>query len=371
MSTALDDARDLFDLVDTEARATEGEALSPAAVDALVEAGLHSVMVPAEIGGRADSLTECLDVFAEIARADGSTGWCLMATASAAAYFAAYCDDSLVDRMFGDGVPWVAGQFAPNGVARPTEGGWLVQGSYQFGSGLAHAAWAGAGVLTEVPEGENPDYLFGVVPVDQAGITGNWDVLGLEHTASWDYRLDDVFLAEDATFDFFGFRRRRGPAWLDLGVMPLTAAGHAGWALGVARRALDEVAALAHTKKRMTAATSMADSERFLHDLGHLESRYRAAEAWVRDTFARAEQAAMHGGADERDALLTRQATVFLTQEAGDLIRQLYLHAGTTGLRAGPLQQCFRDIHAGTQHAFASPAATIELGRALVADAAP
>ena len=42
---------------------------------------------------------------------------------------------------------------------------------------------------------------------------------------------------------------------------------------------------------------------------------------------------------------------------------------GTSGLRNGPLQRCFRDIHAGTQHFFASPAATLDLGRDLMASA--
>jgi hypothetical protein len=50
------------------------------------------------------------------------------------------------------------------------------------------------------------------------------------------------------------------------------------------------------------------------------------------------------------------------------VIRRAYLLAGTDALRAGPLQTCFRDIHAGTQHFFAGDLASIELGRSLLAD---
>ena len=40
-------------------------------------------------------------------------------------------------------------------------------------------------------------------------------------------------------------------------------------------------------------------------------------------------------------------------------------------LRAGPLQRCFRDIHAGSQHFFASPASTLDFARdSMAADAA-
>jgi hypothetical protein len=58
-----------------------------------------------------------------------------------------------------------------------------------------------------------------------------------------------------------------------------------------------------------------------------------------------------------------RQATVHVTQEGADIVRQAYLLAGTTALRDGPLQRCFRDIHAGSQHFFASPASTLDYAR--------
>jgi alkylation response protein AidB-like acyl-CoA dehydrogenase len=61
-----------------------------------------------------------------------------------------------------------------------------------------------------------------------------------------------------------------------------------------------------------------------------------------------------------------RQATVHVTQEGADIVRQAYLLAGTTALRDGPLQRCFRDIHAGSQHFFASPASTLDYARDLV-----
>ena len=52
------------------------------------------------------------------------------------------------------------------------------------------------------------------------------------------------------------------------------------------------------------------------------------------------------------------------------LATKAYLLAGTTSLRAGPLQRCFRDIHAASQHFFAGPASTLEFGRGLMENAA-
>jgi len=365
-------ARELYATIDANA-AKSGDAPVPAeTVQALRRAGLFGAMTPRELGGAELPLLDSIDVFAEVARADGSAGWCLMAGASAAAYFGAYGGDAFTEKMFADGVPLVAGQFAPNGTGVPEPGGYRVNGSYQFGSGLHYAEWVGAGFLVQPPEGSDAParYLFGVVPKDRVELRGNWDVLGLGATASWDYGIRDVLVPEDATFLFAAPTRRRGGRIYELGVIAQTAAGHAAFAVGVTRRALDELRALAQTKVRMGAGAFLKDDERFLHALGSLESRFRAAGAWVREAFGRMERTVLETGRlDPAENNEARQATVHVTQEGADIVRQAFLLAGTTALRKGPLQRCFRDIHAGSQHFFASPASTLDYARDLMAAA--
>lgn len=369
MTVALDSARDLFDTVDSNARDAGSEPVPQATVDALVGAGLHAVASPVEVGGTELSLVDQIDVYAEVARADGSAGWCLMANAVTSAFFGAWAGDEFVDRVFAEGVPLAAGQFAPNGVAVPDDGGYRVTGDYQFGSGVRHSAWVGAGTLTEPEDGSDPQMLFVLMPADEVELAGNWDVLGLESTASWDYAVRDVWVPEEATFDFFAPVRRRGGPVFELGVLCLTAAGHAGFALGVCRRVLDELVAVARDKHRMGAATPLRESERFLVELATAESRYRSAAAWVQEAFAEV-QAPVEQGREVDPGLVNvaRQATVFATRECADVARQAYQLAGTTALREGPIQQGFRDLHAGMQHFFASPAASVDMGRDLLAD---
>jgi alkylation response protein AidB-like acyl-CoA dehydrogenase len=195
-------------------------------------------------------------------------------------------------------------------------------------------------------------------------------VLGLVATASWDYGVRDAFVPEGATFLFAAPTRRRGGPGYELGVMAQTAAGHAGFALGVTRRALDELIAIARTKVRMGAGAFLKDDPRFLHTLGTLESRYRSARAWVHEAFACIERTVTETGRlDLRQNNEVRQATVHVSQVGADIVREAYLAAGTTALRDGPLQRCFRDIHAGSQHFFASPASTLEHARDLLAAA--
>ncbi len=369
----LEVAKELRPQLEAALEGHEDGPLPEAAVDALNQADLFKLMMPKEIGGLEAPLDECLDVFAEVSHADGSAGWCLMASCAATGFFGAYGGDDLIAEMVTDGqAPIAAGQFAPVGSAVPTEGGYDISGQYQFGSGINHAQWVGAGLLTAVEEGQNPDFLLALFPKDNATVTGNWDVLGLEGTASYDYHVDGLFVPDDATFNFFTADRKRGGPVYDLGVLVLTAAGHAGFAIGVIRRALDELrdkAAGAH--KRMAARSTLADSERFVYDLAVLESRFRSAEYWVRDAYGRAEASLNNTGELDLTAMMeARQATTFITQEGADIVHKAYLHAGTMGLREGVLNRCFRDIHAGSQHAVVSPGSTEDFGKHLI-DTAP
>lgn len=365
-------ARDLFGTISSNAERA-GDAPVPAeTVRELRSAGLFGVMAPRVVGGAELPIVDSIDVFSEVARADGSAGWCLMAGASAAGYFGAYAAEDFVEKMFADGIPLVAGQFAPNGTGVEQDAGYRLNGDYQFGSGFHYADWIGAGFLVHPTEGSDdpPRYLFGVIPRKDVEEKGNWDVLGLGGTASYDYAVRDAWIPDGATFLFAAPTRRRGGPVYELGVIAQTAAGHTGFAIGVVRRALDELAAIARTKTRMGSGSFLKDSDRFQHALGTLESRHRSASAWARDAFGRLERAAADTGAI--DLALNneiRQATVHVTQEGADIVREAYLLSGTTGLRDGPLQRCFRDIHAGSQHFFASPAATLAFAQDLLAAA--
>jgi hypothetical protein len=85
---------------------------------------------------------------------------------------------------------------------------------------------------------------------------------------------------------------------------------------------------------------------------------------------ARAEATAERTGkADPAELRALRQAVVHVTQDGADVVRQVYLLAGTTALRAGPVQRCFRDMHAASQHFMASPGPTLEFAQGLVAAA--
>jgi alkylation response protein AidB-like acyl-CoA dehydrogenase len=366
MTSLLDAARDIRTALDGEGSKAEaaGTPMTDEAVRLCKEAGLYGALVAKEVGGAELGAADSLDVFAELARADGSIGWVVMAGATAAAYFSSYCPDSFTDVMFADGVPLVAGQFAPNGTAVPNDTGFDITGSYSFGSGLEHADYAGCGSFTAPTEG-NPDFIFAVVPKSEAEIIGNWDVMGLRSTASYDYNINSNVPA-DRTFSMFDFTRYRGGLQFDLGILFLTEIGHAGWALGVMRRGIDEAAVIAQTKKRMTGKTGLVEDPRFQYDLAEAESLFRAGDHWIRASFTKAETSAHNGDPDHGAVTEALQATTWFTQAATEALQKLYRHIGTAALRDGAFQRAFRDIHAGSQHAMVSPAHTFAFAESIL-----
>jgi len=155
------------------------------------------------------------------------------------------------------------------------EGGYLLNGSWNFGSGIGHCEYIAPGFLP-MDNGEMhwisegfPEMRVAVVPREQISFNDGWYVQGLNGTGSYDYGAEGVSVPASRTFELFVRRPHRGtsPA-TRMGLMPVTAAGHASWALGVAKSMLDDVQELAATKFRMSDMASLASrphSKKVLH----------------------------------------------------------------------------------------------------------
>jgi alkylation response protein AidB-like acyl-CoA dehydrogenase len=358
----LDKARALAPVIEREAAGAESSGtMTQPVVDALTESGLFSLMVPRDLGGSEVDVVTALEVLEEICRIDGSTGWSLLANVTSTAFAAAYCGDAAVKEMFdGPRPPIHAGQFAPRGSAAAVEGGYTVSGRYSFASGSDHAGYIAGGTL-ETKDREFvldsrgiPRIRAVFVPVEKVNLLGNWDVMGLVATHSVDYEIPEQFVDAGWTFPLLDAEPQRGGAVYHLGVLSLTSIGHVAFALGVGKRALEEIVAVAKGKQRLGAAEPIMDQQLFQHELAMHDAAMRSARAYAVEVFGAA-QAAVDSG-DHPTPLETqrlRQATTYATRVAADATRFAYTWSGSDGLRnPSVLGRCFRDISAGTQHIF-------------------
>ncbi|HVW33120.1 MAG TPA: acyl-CoA dehydrogenase family protein [Acidimicrobiia bacterium] len=372
-------ARSLATIVEAGAARSEQQGyLADDTVVALRRSGLFAALLPRCLGGQEADPVTAIDVIAELARADGSAGWTLMAGMVTNAIAAAWFGDDAVQTMFGAGADVVcAGQFAPKGEAHPQEGGYRVRGRFSFGSGARHADWLFGGFRVirdgapELLENGLPNVLGVCIPAAGVRLDGNWDVLGLTGTGSYDYEIPDQAVTPGYTFELFAAGPVRGGPLYRLGIHGLTAAGHAGYALGVARRALDEVAALAGRRRRLGART-LVTQETFQRDFAVAEASLRAARAYVTSAFGGLFRSAAADGITLEQRADCRLATTWATRTAAEVTRFAYLQSGSDGLRNPNLiQRCFRDMHAGSQHLFVDENTFVDAARVLLGTAEP
>lgn len=368
-------ARGMRDLVLAHAGESERlRTIAPAVVDEMWASGLMQSFNPVGAGGVEPSFEQMIETWIEMAWQDGSFGWIGIANLPSSFAAAAYLPDDGFAEVFtaNDNRVTMGGQFFPNGQGIVVDGGYRVSGSWSFGSGTGHSEYVCAGFFPMVDgqpvmaPGGLPDMQVAVVPRADVVFKDGWHVQGLKGTGSYDYALDDVFVPSGRTFPLFSRIPYRGssPA-TRMGLMPVTAAGHASWALGVAKSMLDDVEELAATKFRMSDMASLASRPTFQKDLAHHVAAWRAARLLVLDAFATAESA-VAAGDDLTPALRAdmRVAAVYATDVSREAAEWAHLAAGTTSIREGSrLERGFRDVYTGTQHAFISEKVAMDVAQ--------
>jgi indole-3-acetate monooxygenase len=364
---AVDKIRDVIaaSADDSERAAT----LAPAAVAALEDSGLFRLKLPAALGGaEADPVTQ-IEVIEAVSAIDAAAGWCLMVGATTLALPGVYLGDEAVATVFPEGrIPRTAGCYMPTGTAVGTRGGFRISGRWAFASGIRHAQWV-SGTARVLRDGRpGTERRVFVLPVREVEIHDNWQVAGLRGTGSCDFSVSDRLVPEALTWDHESALPRRGGALYRLGWPAFVANEHAGFALGVARRALDAVSGLATSKARGMTPTRLAERPAFQSFLGAAAMRLSAVRALAFE----ANEAAWGTVAAGERLTARRQAelravSVHVTEVCLDVVTSAFRFAGGSALYDGSvLQRCVRDLMAGGQHFMVSDSGYEALGQFLL-----
>jgi indole-3-acetate monooxygenase len=360
-------ARQLLPLLNeyAEANDTTGRLAEPV-TEALHEGGFFGMWVPQSLGGSELMPLDSLKVIEELTYGDSSVGWVLMAAGLAVGTGAAYLSDEAVSQLFGgERFPVIAGQGTRPGKAVATDGGHMLSGDWNFASGLLHSGYIHTAGLDEA----NGDLRIFVLPVEQATLIENWDVLGLRGTGSIDYQIRDVFVPIEWSHPALIEESSRGGGFYGLGIIGIAMICHSGWALGIGRRLLDELGAL--IKQKAGRPGQFVESDSFLEGYAKAEGTYRAARALIGETWADVQQTLERGDKlTVRQHTLIRLALTHTTWAVHDVCMFVYKSGGTTALRSGRIQRLFRDMHAGTQHVTSSPPVIQAVGKELAGLAA-
>jgi alkylation response protein AidB-like acyl-CoA dehydrogenase len=224
-------------------------------------------------------------------------------------------------------------------------------------------------LLRRLPDG-NPQVRVCWLPRENAQFDENWDVIGLRGTGSVDYSLKDVTVPNGFHHERTTTRGLRNWRLYDIGIAGMASAGHAAVALGLMKRALEEITQIAFAKKRPAYQTVLGDQPVFRHDFAHHEASYRAARAYTMELYDETERY-LEAGNELTTPMRERfrQNVIYVHRVAADVVRFCYTMGGSDSLRnPSHLGRCMRDVFAATQHVIADTIAMQDVAVPLLDD---
>ena len=354
-------------ILEADAEANDAaETLAWSSVVALYREGLLSLKVPRELGGPEVDPHLYLELCDELSYINPSAGWCAFINSTSAALLGAFLPDAGAERVFPPGrMPIASGALIPRGVATPEEGGWRVSGQWPFASGSAHSSWLLAGFRIMRDGAPGPEHMVMAAAIEDVQFVDNWQVMGLKGTGSRDFVLTDHFVAEDMAFDLLTTDPRKGGPMFWLGRPGFVTPAHAAFALGVARRALDEIAMQAGSYQRGYLTSPIAQRGALQHDLGKCDQQLRAARALCREALDEAWEFCRRGERPDLERQLRlRGACAYATDVACQIATTAFRYGGGNAIyNDRVLQRCMRDINAAAQHFMVNTSAYDNLGQ--------
>ncbi|MFN8033822.1 MAG: acyl-CoA dehydrogenase family protein [Mycobacterium sp.] len=351
-------------------QATEAEKigkLTDDTVKAMKTAGHIRLLQPAKHGGMEVHPREFAETVMTLAALDPSAGW-INGVVGVHPYQLAYADPRVGEEIWADDVDvWVASPYAPQGVAKPVDGGYIFNGRWQFSSGTDHCDWIILGAMIGDTEGKPlmpPQMLHMILPrKDYEIVEDSWDVVGLRGTGSKDVIVKDAFVPAYRTMDALkvmdGTAQREAGMTETLYLMPWSTMfplGISSATIGIAEGAL--AAHLDYQRERVNAAgTAVKDDPYVMYAIGEAAADINAARqeilANVDRIFDMVDAGKEVSFADRAAGRRTQVRAVWRAVMAVD---QIFARSGGNAMRMDePLQRYWRDAHTGLAHAIHAP----------------
>jgi alkylation response protein AidB-like acyl-CoA dehydrogenase len=343
-------------------RAEQERRLPADTVAALVEAGLTRLCLPVDYGGPETDPVTLAEAIERVAVADGAAGWCTMIAATTTS-MAAFLPPATAKEMFEAPAHVAGGVFAPNGQGVVDGAGVRVTGRWQWGSGTQHCRWILGGARCD-----DDTFRLCFFEADDVTFHDTWYTSGLRGTGSLDFSVEGVYVPAERTLQPGVTRPAVASPLAAFPNFALLAAGIAAVALGIGRRAIDELVALADDKRPQFSSRTLAQNPFTQIELARAEAGLRAGRALLLDELARTWSAVTAGGRVELAArTASRLACVHATRTAVAAVDAAYTLAGGTSVYSSHvLQRCLRDIHVATQHIMVAPKLDETLGKLLL-----
>lgn len=357
------------------AEAAESERLrrpTDAAIEALRSSEIPRMLVATGYGGSELDVDAFLEVGLALGEGDASLAWIstfyVMHNWMLCSFPAPFQDE-----IFGrHGYVLAPAPVAPNGVAQPVEGGFRLNGRWQWGTGVMHADWVLVGARVPRADGM-PDFRFLALPRAEITIEDTWFVDGMCGTGSNDVRVDDAFVPALRSVSMLalsegrseGARLHRGAIYRTP-MLPLLALAAAIPLLGQVRAVVRGFEARMRERTLYASVQKQAEKPAAQIRLARAAIEARQAEALLREVAA--EMMALREGASIADRARWTAMTALAVDQGKRVIASLAEASGASAhFLSHPLQRALRDVNTGACHVVFDLDARLEIhGRTLL-----
>lgn len=341
--------------------------LSDVSAGRLRESGAIRMLQPKKYGGLEVHPREFAETTMAVGAMDGAAGW-VTGIVGVHPWELAFFDPKAQDEVWGDDPDtWMASPYAPMGVARPVDGGYLLSGRWAFSSGTDHCRWVMIGAALGDEQGKRvmpPRTMHVLLPrgdyqIDQE----SWDVVGLRGTGSKDLIVKDAFVPAYRTVDaakvFDGTAPKEAGRTETLYNFPFSCIfplGITSSLIGIAEGAL--ACHIAAQKSRVAiTGIPIKDDPYVLYAIGAAAAEIAASRAAILETVDRfwdmVERGEEVGFELRAIGRRTQTAAAWRVVRAVD---EIFARSGGGALQMKtPLQRFWRDAHAGLSHAIHVP----------------
>ena len=320
------------------------------ALQALVEAQVPRLFLPASLGGLEVDPVTCALACEKLAVADTAAAWHVMVF-NVARLMAAQWPQALVELLWADDPDTLVAASGHTPLqAVPQNDGYLISGRQRFVSGCDHATWLLSPVLIdEIPA-------MAVMPLAECSIEQNWDTLGMRGSGSSDVVVSELAVPklqvvipnpQAAANDLYQGTLYRCPS-------RIVFATYVPVALSLAARSLDLVAGMVGNKTPGGSAGSLRERNIAQLHYGKALALYRSARLLffhsLEQTWARAVLGDDASDVDRADLYL---AGTHAVQASSEAVRHCADIAATTMVTKGEaLERIGRDMETLRHHGF-------------------
>lgn len=331
--------------------------LVPESMRAMVEAGMFRIPQPSRTGGYELSLRTLADAVTALSQACPSSGWVLMVMGAHHWCMGSF-PQAAQDEVFGGGPDGlVAGTLSWQGTAAAVDGGWRIDGRWQFCSGVDHANWVMIGCADAKTRGPG---VHVVVPRSDIEVDDTWHVMGLQGTGSKDIVAHGVFVPAHRAVDTRALFRGVSPnaakhpsnlyrisAEAMLSVSVTTAV------LGSAKFALQQFIERTIQRKVILTGASKAEHAPTQVRLAEAAAEIQSAELLLHDVLAEFDRISATGAPFPNELRVqAKWQAAYGAELCRRAVARMFSGSGAHAVYSpSALQAAFRNINVGAQHA--------------------